>query len=552
MKPWSNTEIQASVQDLSERVTNLSDGIEFLYRLLGSEQDCSALLAASAPASPTVADRKRARSPVDEVLLFAAYYLEGHCAKADLPDLLSQINLQCRLMIHKNIESFLADPGAPRAEFAPSPQDGGWLWYNLDSNRCLGLPIDANVFRIPPAPSFLARLCDGVPAVGDMTITRVIRPCEFRAENDGTFTLISRGCIQNTPAAPTDFSDLLERLKPKTAAVNGTNMASILLTQLDRLGRLEDISFRIEARLKALETVPSRSTVSYGVDPQIESRLRELEGAFQRQGQALQTAAKMSTALETLGRRLDEKDTSFKFLQETVGKHGQRLSKLEPKSGMAGSRSISPAGESGMGAAGVSPPAQEPPLTSSAVLASAAASAKASPSEGRPVLAQRVSGTGKEAALPDGWSQVLSQAAAKATHEPSDYIAALAELYSSLSQMPGGSGIRLVHAHITGVRVIQIHDAAISENSVQCLSCDVSKPFSFAICAGDEGAGRLFLLLPAGIYADSNYPNGYSALLSGSRDEAFTIQSVKVPAVLRRTGGAGLAEYAVEQKMQYS
>jgi len=149
-----------------------------------------------------------------------------------------------------------------------------------------------------------------------------------------------------------------------------------------------------------------------------------------------------------------------------------------------------------------------------------------------------------------GWKNELTNVRAKAAPEPAAYIEALLELVTKFSRMSGAHGIRLVHVHATGGRVIQIHPASIKDDRAECRICgEVQKPFSFSICAGEQDAAHLSLVFPAGQYLYSNYPNGYSSLFDGPLGETFTIRGVAGAAELGRTTGGGTNDYSVEKKM---
>jgi hypothetical protein len=151
------------------------------------------------------------------------------------------------------------------------------------------------------------------------------------------------------------------------------------------------------------------------------------------------------------------------------------------------------------------------------------------------------------ARLPDGWRPALAGMPEKADLEPGAHAVALLALVATLRKLDGRCAIHLVHA-VETQRRIQIHFAVEEEDQIKC-QCGVSKPFSFAVCAGEKGSGSLLVLLPAGRYSISNFPAGYSALIAGVGADSFTIQSVDSPTTLQPVPGTN-DEYTVSQQMQ--
>jgi hypothetical protein len=136
----------------------------------------------------------------------------------------------------------------------------------------------------------------------------------------------------------------------------------------------------------------------------------------------------------------------------------------------------------------------------------------------------------------------------KADPDPILHASALLALIARFRQLGGSHSIHLVHA-VASQGQIQLHFAQTDGDQVRC-QCGVSKPFSFAVCAGERGSPKLPLVFPAGHYSVSNYPAGYSALIAGFSGDSFVIQGVGAPAVLRQVPLAGGDEYFVAQKMQ--
>jgi hypothetical protein len=520
----------------------------------------------------------------EEVLLSAAaYYLLGSCKKTDLPALLGEIDVHCFLMLHENIDKFLADPGATRVDFVRSDQDGCWLWYDQGGGKSLGIPIDVNIFRIPPAPALLARLCEGITPSVELRITGVVRPCSFQRDmNANTWQLIGRGLIQTfggsqvgTYSQPRAFSTLRSLLKPVLSSSGPSSLAAVVKAQLelardrilvlergnqesksllDRLGRVQSDLSALGSRVSTMAEAAAQQTWQ-APQPQpnpnaMAMQINNLAKAIKEKAGKIQALeAKLEALCVQLNRLTDvwEKEpqqsigaivarTETLLTQGTQFEKSPKALQTDPvqrtytePAAPAGSPEPSP----GLNSIAMGSPSVRPPLP----LPQGATDMNALSHQSDP-----------EPQLPDGWQRVLAAAPEKADPDPSVHVAALLGLVTRLKRLAGSHAIHLVHV-VESQRRIQVHFAEADRQQIRC-QCGVSKPFSFAVCAGEKGSRRLPLLFPSGSYSGSNYPAGYSVLISGFRGDSFTIQRVDAPAILQQVPGSAFDEYTVAQQMQ--
>lgn len=554
--------LDEALQALKSKVDEIATDFARVERVsrekLGTTQEIAALVRVMTPPRP-VSD-SGGTVPIEELLLSAAAYcLAGSCPKTELPALLGEVKVPCALMLHKDIAAFLADPGAYRLEFVPSMPDAGWLWYEQDPGKVLGIPIDAGIFRIPPAPALLARLFEGG---ADLATVRIVRPCCFRKDDGTGYTLVSNGRMEKAGSAgigtaagyPRNFSVLRAMLRPITIAPETSSFATILRAQLELI---RDRIQSIESRSRDLNAVSECLRKAEDTQAALLARIKALEEtASQKEQKSLSAAspdglanpvfalqvrslAKRTEALETSVRQLTQfaSGTERPDAASPVGLADRSLGIPPSQKGVASRAAVGSAETQTFPQSGEVPigtrvsPETMPPMTPAPL--------RPSFGPGVPLVEPR---------LPDGWQQVVADAVSKAELEPAAHIAALAELLDGLRKLRGATTINLVHAVESGRR-IKIHFAKVEGGQIQCPPCGPSKPFAFAVCVGDEDAERLYLLFPAGRYATSNYPMGYACLLSGSPSDKFTIQSVEAPAILQRVPGEETPVYSVTQPM---
>lgn len=546
-----------SREELNRRVDELNDRLLTIYRetssSIGSAQEIDALAEVLRPFVAEAGVRNAQMPNTEELLLSAAsFYLCGHCKKTELPAMLADVGVSAYLMLHRNIDRFLADPGATWAEFVPSDQDGCWLWNDQGGGRCLGIPIDSNVFRIPPAPLFLARLCDGVKPATELQINGVVRPCCFQQDpNSRNFQVIGKGVLQtigsqpSAPPAGRDFPTLGSMLRPAQASGSGSLMA-VLKAQAslfrdrilaleraskeyaslrDALVRAEKANSESDLRINALEVLTEKLAREAAAAPNLQSKPKQ-DAALGQVSDLLAATGR----IQALERQLQELNERFDASISQRDKETQSYGVTSLPTAL----SLQKQGRIAEG---------PPEITSLDPSTPVVQSTDSVAPEVQPPLNQTMPG----ARLPDGWRPTLAAMHERADVEPGAHAVALLALVASLRKLDGTCAIHLVHA-VETQRRIQIHFAIEEEDQIKC-RCGVSKPFSFAVCAGEKSSGSLFVLLPAGRYSISNFPGGYSALIAGVGADSFIIQSVDTPATLQPVPGTD-DQYTVSQQMQ--
>jgi len=157
----------------------------------------------------------------------------------------------------------------------------------------------------------------------------------------------------------------------------------------------------------------------------------------------------------------------------------------------------------------------------------------------------------KPEGLPDGWPKAVAALGAWRGLDEKELAEGLEKLKIALQKLPGGAEIRLVHLK-ESMGKFQVHDAvAAPEGQITCRVCDDPKTFQAAVCAGEEGAATLHVLLPPGDYAPYNYPAGYHKLIQNMPNQQFQIQTVASPTVLTIVPGSSPTEYEVQYKLQW-
>ena len=420
---------------------------------------------------------------------------------------------------------------------------------------------------------------------------RMYRACRLRLKQPPyRYEIVQKGVLQLAgfpsplPLPPTDYESLLHPVQtPPVMRSSAPTLVSVIKEQIEGLAaRLDTVDSGLNRVLTGLEApiAPSRIvSLDKSIQRVVQGELRQMEDRLAQRLSPPAPAPAPAPGSEfalTAVRRLREE---FNVVSATVKDLAERTHKLEAG---AGASPVEPPAE--VEASKARPPQPPPRVISPSVSGSSAPSARApaltpveipaepaaassdpqrwkrsssAPVEPRPAPAAPLASSraeppaAKPEGLPDGWAKAVASLGAFRGLGEEELADSLEKMKNALQQLPGGAEIRLVHLK-ESMGKFQVHGAVAEPGEqVICRPCAEAKTFQAAVCAGEEGAATLHVLLPPGDYAPYNYPAGYHKLIQNVPNQPFHIQAVVSPAVLTVVPGSSPTEYEVQYKLQW-
>jgi hypothetical protein len=359
---------------------------------------------------------------------------------------------------------------------------------------------------------------------------------------------------------PPDFLSLRRQIQSTAVGpASSPTLVSVIREQMETLARrLADIENTLNGLMRRPETPISASQVAGLNEFVLQSFEKDVRQVEERLAQRFRPqAAAPSPELERTTTMVEGLRKEFAGIKTQVLDLAERIEKVEAERRVRRFKAASPASN-----------AAERPLPAQALAAleerPPAALPLASPptpaTSPAPVLEPRPAATDTTAAkqpaarsqgLPVAWQEVVGGVGVFRGLGEKELSESLQKIKLALEELPGGSEIRLVHLMETIGR-FRVHDAVTSpQGQVLCRTCDGPRTFQVGICAGEEGATQLQVILPPGDYAPYNYPAGYRQLIQNMPNEQFRIQTVIAPALLMLVPGTSPAEYTVQYRLQW-
>lgn len=460
-------------------------------------------------------------------------------------DMAAELNQDMKLMEHVNVARLLSDVTALGAvDLAESVTDGGWLYRDTPGGVAIVAPADSRLFQSTHDRALLQRMFDGVDAASaPVLFARIFRPCQIRRKQANRYEIVRKGLIQlagqPSPVAmsPLDYDSLRQQEQP--SAFRPTAPATLVSVVKAQLEMLNTRISRMENSLNVLTSrgdTPVSAARIADLDRVVLATVRgELQHVEQRLGTATRntpTSATPAVAVKRLTEDVGALKSAFREFTERID--GVEAS-LQTRS--ANIASLAPSFHRDYvperaAAATVTLPAPKPEDTSW---------------QAEPSFAVKPKSLG----LPAGWQEAIAALQPFQGLAERDMTAGLQELLTTLQALPPASTLRFVHL-MESMGKFRVHAAVANEESqVCCEVCGGSRTFQTVVCAGEQGAPELQVLLPAGEYAPYNYAAGYRQLIQNMPNQQFRLHAIVAPAVLILVEGSSPAEYSVQSRTQW-
>jgi len=599
--------IQRSIDDSVGRLTALEGQISGLRgdlssvrdrvrddwsRTIGNLADLQAIAEVVPPAPNRREEGARPAREEQAVLAIVNDWVgSGWKKRQEMLEMAGKLGLSMQLMEQKDPAKVLGDVmGIGMVDLAESPNDGGWLFCQGSDGIAYAAPADANLFQASPDRMLLQRMFSDLDTDSEpLRFTRVYRACRVRTKQPPyRYEIVQKGVLQlagsPSPMAfpPADYESLLHPVQPRPVIRPSTPaLIPVLKEQFEavaeRLGKIESGLNRILEGLNDPIASSRIADLNRSVERVLQSQIRQLEQRLEQRVSPAAPSPAPETGSDFVMGQVRRLRSDLTKVSEAVKELAERTRKLQtgaaatlverpPEVEVSGELAPqpSPRVEPPSFAVTIPPPGPAPAPVEPAPELTARASeterrrdfsprpVESPPSPVPPPAARRSQPPEpKPEGLPRGWPEVVSGLGAFRGLEEQELAESLKKLKDALAEVPGGAGIRLVHLKESLGR-FQVHGAAaVPEGQVLCTVCGEAKTFQSAVCAGEEGAATLHVLLPPGDYAPYNYPAGYHRLIQNVPNQQFHIQTVASPAVLTIVAGSSPTEYEVQYKLQW-
>jgi hypothetical protein len=507
----------------------------------------------------------------EELVLLAVvnqWISSGAKKRQDMLAMAGKLGLEVQLVEQKDPAKVLSDVmGIGMVDFSESVTDGGWLYCTGPDGMGFAAPADSNLFKEEPDRMLLQRMFDNVDVYPEpLRFAKVYRACRLRMKQPPhRYEIVHKGLLQlaGLPSPrelpPPDFDSLLHPTQGSP-----TSPPTLIFVVREQMMALAMDLATLQNGLKLL-----REDLRDLKAPVLASRIVDLDKSIQRvvQGELRQVEDRLAQRFSPPppspppppGLTFTQMKSLRKEITDTksfVGILTDRISMLEEKVGLklfrtqrnveARAELLPPQPSARLAVPSATPspaPTAPPPATLQVEIPASPRMALAAPRAELPAA--------KRQGLPEAWLRVIASLGAIRGLDEKALAEGLERLKTALQKLPGAANIRLVHLK-ESMGKFQVHDAvATPERQITCRVCDDTKTFQAAVCAGEEGAATLHVLLPPGDYAPYNYTAGYYKLIQNMPNQQFQIQTVVSPTVLTIVPGSSPTEYEVQYKLQW-